>query len=250
MAFIYAETLRPKLRRFVWSFTDGPTGEFVRAAVLGSFGVAGLALVLPGAVPAAVTMAVAVFCLASVAAGWVLHRDYPHDRLGFCNYVTLVRLGLVCALMAPPMVGGYLSWPFFALAAVALSLDGVDGWLARREDLVSASGARFDVEVDSVLALVLALNAALSSDIGLAVILLGLPRYAFGIASHALPWMRRQLPERFSRKAVCVLQLGTLVALQAPILPPIAAVVAVPIVAVALVWSFSKDASWLWQRRA
>ncbi len=80
-------------------------------------------------------------------------------------------------------------------------------------------------------------------------VLLGLPRYLFAAAGMVLPWMRRDLPERFSRKAVCVLQLGTLIALQAPILPPVLAVFLVPTVAAALAWSFVKDMLWLWRRR-
>jgi phosphatidylglycerophosphate synthase len=41
-----------------------------------------------------------------------------------------------------------------------LALDGLDGWLARRFGLASAYGARFDMEVDGFLILVLALLVA------------------------------------------------------------------------------------------
>ena len=46
---------------------------------------------------------------------------------------------------------------FAALATVSLSLDGVDGWLARRQGLCSDFGGSFDMEVDSVFALLLVL---------------------------------------------------------------------------------------------
>ena len=41
------------------------------------------------------------------------------------------------------------------LSSVALALDGVDGQVARRTRTVSALGARFDMEVDAFLVLVL-----------------------------------------------------------------------------------------------
>ena len=48
------------------------------------------------------------------------------------------------------------------LAAVALVLDGVDGQVARRTGTVSALGARFDMEVDAFLMLVLSVYVASS----------------------------------------------------------------------------------------
>lgn len=250
MAFTYPNIHRPTLRKRWWPVAGTPAAELASAAVLGAFGVAALAYILPGALSGTIALAVAAFVLAAAVAVCGVLRTYPHDRLGLCNHITLVRLVLVSALMAPLMAGAPPSWAFFAVAAVALSLDGVDGWLARRHQLVSGFGARFDVEVDSILALVLALNAALGTEIGLAAALLGLPRYGFGLAAMAFPWMRRALPDRFSRKVVCVLQLALVIALQAPILPPVLALVLVPPVAAALIWSFAKDVIWLWQRRA
>jgi phosphatidylglycerophosphate synthase len=164
--------------------------------------------------------------------------------------VTLVRLVLVCALGVHVLGGGGASWVFLVLALVALALDGVDGWLARRQGLASAFGARFDVEVDALMALVLAVNAALNPQIGMVAVLLGLPRYAFILASQGLPWLRGPLPERFSRKVVCVMQLAALIALQAPILPPLLAVGLMGAAALALLWSFAVDILWLWRARA
>jgi len=250
MAFTYPDMIRPKLRRLLWAATTGPTGEYMRAAVFGVFAVFGLALLLPGIDAASVMITAAFFVVASAMGGWRLYRSYPHGRLGLCNHLTLIRLVIVCALIAPLIAGAAPSWSFFWMAAVCLALDGIDGWLARRQGLVSDFGARFDVEVDSLLALVLALSAAVSTDVGLAAILLGLPRYAFMAASLGLPWMRCPLPERFSRKAVCVVQLGVLIALQAPILPAAAGGMLGAVAVLLLVWSFAIDILWLWRRRA
>lgn len=245
MAFIYPDIIRPRIRRLGTLVNAGVTGAFARAAVAGGCAVALLGLALPGASPGAIGVALAVYGAATAVTGWFLHRDYPHADLGLCNYVTLTRFVLICALMVPMIAGSGPSWTFFGMAVVALALDGIDGWLARRQGLTSAFGARFDLEADSVLALVLALNAALYTQIGLWAALLGLPRYLFGAAGLVLPWLNQPLPERFSRKVVCVLQLAVLIALQAPVLPLSVAVMLVPLVGAALLWSFALDLVWL-----
>jgi len=211
--------------------------------------VLGVALVLVGPDGMALSLALAGYVAAAGLALNLMRRGYPHERLGLCNLVTLIRLTLAAALLAP-LVGPAAPWAVFVVAAIALGLDGIDGWLARREGQVSAFGARFDMEVDSGLALILALNAFAAGTAGILVLLIGLPRYAFGVAGAVLPWLRRPAPERFSRKLVCVVQIATLIALQ---LPPVATSVANPVVAVvaaALIWSFGRDVMWLWRARA
>ena len=64
-----------------------------------------------------------------------------------------------------------------AIGAVALALDGLDGWVARRNNTVSVLGARFDMEVDAFLILVLSvLVVPHARAVGAAI---GLMRYAF-----------------------------------------------------------------------
>jgi phosphatidylglycerophosphate synthase len=188
---------------------------------------------------------VAGYALALGAAVYLMEKGYPHRALGLCNLVTLVRLVLVAALAVPLAAGTGGGEEVFALALVVLLLDGLDGWLARRAGLASAFGARFDMEVDSALALVLALHAWIGGAAGALVLVLGLPRYAFAAAGAVLPWLRAPLPERFSRKAVCVLQLGVLVVLQLPALPGWLTATLVAAAALALVWSFWRDVVWL-----
>ena len=135
------------------------------------------------------------------------------------------------------------------IAATALALDGLDGWLARRSGLASAFGARFDMEVDAALALILALHALAGTAVGPEVLLLGLARYAFVAAMAPWPWLARPLPQRFRRKAVCVLQLAALIVLLLPPLPPEAAVTLARIATVALAYSFGADILWLARHR-
>jgi phosphatidylglycerophosphate synthase len=196
---------------------------------------------MPSLPAASWAVAAAAYVAATVAVGDFLRRTYPHPTLGLCNVVTLGRLVIVGALTAALAAGGGAPPAVFALATLALALDGVDGWLARSRGRVSAFGARFDVEVDSAFALVLALHALVSGTVGPVVLVLGIIRYAFIAAALVLPWLAGSLPERFSRKAVCVLQLAALILLQLPGLPDQAAAGLVWIAAGALIWSFGKD---------
>jgi phosphatidylglycerophosphate synthase len=227
----------------------GPAARLGGAALLGAPAVAAVALALVGPAPGAVGLAVAGHLTGAGLALALLRRGYPHASLGLCNLVTLLRLSLSAALLAP-LLAPASGWSVLAVALVAFALDGVDGWLARREGRSSAFGARFDMEVDAALGLVLALNAWAAGTVGPAVLLLGLPRYGFLLAGRFLPWLDGPLPERFGRKAVCVVQIAVLIALQAPGFSAPVAGGLVAVTAVALGWSFGRDVRWLRRTRS
>ena len=233
----------------------GPVGAYAGFAVLGFLllagGLAATAALTPGpASPGAAGAALAAYAAVSAVTGALLARHFPHGALGWCNVVTQARLALAALLAAALMAGQSGGWAVAGIAVAALALDGVDGWLARRQGLASAFGARFDMEVDSALALLLALHALASAAAGPVVLVLGLARYAFAAAGLIWPWLARPLPERLSRKAVCVAQLGVLIALQVPPMPAALATGLTVAVAGALAWSFGRDAGWLHGRRA
>ena len=226
------------------------TRRFAAAAAVGLLSLGLLSVVAFADAPELVlAAALAVYAFGALLAVRGMRRSYAFPALGLCNLVTLARLVLVSALVVPVLAPADWAWTVFAIAAVSLSLDGVDGWLARREGLASDFGARFDMEVDSFLALLLALNAWVSGTAGALVLILGLPRYLFVAAGLVLPWLNGTLPERFSRKAACVLQIAALIALQLPFNPPLAAQLLVAVTAAALLWSFGKDIVWLWRAR-
>lgn len=225
--------------------------RFALLSLAGGGLVAGLGVVLFSAAgPLAIVAGVAFFVLGAIIAGWQLARQAPHPRLGAANTVTLLRLALVSSLVIP-LVGATTSpVAIIAVATVSLSLDGVDGWLARRQGLSSRFGGGFDMEVDSVFALVLALLAAVVAGVGWWVILLGLPRYLFGIAQLIWPWLTAPLPPRYSGKVICVIQLIVLIVLQSPwVRGPIAVVLAAGVLG-ALAWSFGRDIVALWRLKA
>lgn len=179
-----------------------------------------------------------------------LTAGFPHRTIGLCNVATLARLALVLALVACLVADGAPPWGVFAVAVLAFALDGLDGWLARSEGRASGFGARFDMEVDSLLALVLAALAWQSGSVGAYIIILGLPRYAFWIAQFPCPWLNGDLPERFSRKVVCVVQISALILALVPSVPPFFASTVVGASALALIWSFWLDVQVLREARA
>ena len=77
--------------------------------------------------------------------------------IGPANLVTAVRAVLVAAIaaagLAPP--APRVAAAVVVVGTVAALLDLLDGWLARRTGTASAFGARFDMEVDAALILVL-----------------------------------------------------------------------------------------------
>jgi len=128
---------------------------------------------------------------------------------------------------------------------VALILDGVDGKVARRTNTSTALGARFDMEVDAFLILVLSVYVSMA--LGPWVLLIGGMRYVFVAAARVAPWLNAPLPPSTARKTVAALQ-GVLLLLAGADLLPYAANFAVVLLALgSLVWSFGRDVLWLWR---
>lgn len=232
-----------------------PVGRFIAAGAVVATGSSGIAaLTMPDAGLGAPLIAGAAMGVVITLGAIGLRRKHPHARLGPANLVTMARAGITAlAAAALYLPGGLadrpmLAWSLVGIVAVGLALDGVDGWLARRTGLASAFGARFDMEVDAALAAVLCLLAILGGKAGLWLLPLGFLRYGWVATGMILPWLTGELPERTSRKAVCVVQIGVLTALLAPALvQPWAAMIAVA-ATVALAWSFAVDAVWLWRQ--
>ncbi|MEJ2852634.1 MULTISPECIES: CDP-alcohol phosphatidyltransferase family protein [unclassified Saccharothrix] len=165
--------------------------------------------------------------------------------LGPADRVTLARgllVGGVTALVADRAAATVV---VVVLASVALALDFVDGRVARRTGTASPLGARFDMEVDAFLILVLSVHAALA--FGPWALAIGAMRYVFVAASWVAPWLRGELPPSFARKAVAAGQGVLLVVAVAGVVPFAAVLVAVALAA--LVWSFGRDVRWLWRNR-
>jgi phosphatidylglycerophosphate synthase len=162
---------------------------------------------------------------------------------GPANRVTSVRLVLTSGVLGLAVwswvQGEVARGPIVTLALVVLVLDGVDGRVARRTGTVTRFGARFDMETDALLILVL--STLLVGPLGWWVLLSGLARYLLWLAQVLWPWLTGPLPARRWRKAVAVVQGAALVVGVAGLLPPWATYGVVGGALVLLVVSFATE---------
>jgi phosphatidylglycerophosphate synthase len=171
-------------------------------------------------------------------------------RFGPANQVTTARAAIVALLVGLMFEAPRRDAAVIAAAAafLATTLDGLDGWLARRSRMESAFGARFDVEVDALLIQALAILVWQHDKAGPWVILSGLLRYLFVAAAWPWPWMGRALPGTFRAKAICVIQILVLIAVLLPFIDrPWSAALAM-FGLIALACSFAVDTLSLWRQ--
>ncbi|MEV5330520.1 CDP-alcohol phosphatidyltransferase family protein [Streptomyces werraensis] len=187
-----------------------------------------------------------VFAIATWAVlSRALHRAGSRT-FGPANRVTLGRatlVGGVTALVADSFQDSPPVSLFVGLTAVALILDGVDGKVARRTGTSTALGARFDMEVDAFLILVLSVYVSVA--VGPWVLLIGAMRYVFVAAARVWPWLTAPLPPSTARKTVAALQGVLLLVAASAFLPHVVNVGVVALALGLLVWSFGRDVLWL-----
>jgi phosphatidylglycerophosphate synthase len=194
-----------------------------------------------------VGLASAVTMAAALARGLARAAD---DRLGPASWLTLARATLavgVAALAADSFAHDTPVALLVTLAVVALALDAVDGWVARRTGTATPLGARFDGEIDAFL--ILALSVYVAPAYGAWVLAIGAARYLFGAGEWLLPWMRAPLPPRRWRRIVAAAQ-GIVLTVAAAEVLPLALTQALLVVAlVALAASVGECVWWLSRQR-
>lgn len=194
------------------------------------------------------TLAAIVFLGVCGLVFWLLDDHNPWSVFGPANRITVAR-AVIIALVAGAVGAAPLdvdhAWVLTGLAAAALAMDGLDGWAARRSGMASRFGARFDMELDALFILVLAILAHDMGKAGAWVILAGGLRYLFQGAGWVWPHLRTPLPASGRRQAVCAIQVAVLVACLMPALGP---EITNPLAAAALALlttSFAADIVWL-----
>lgn len=193
--------------------------------------------------------------LYTVIAALVVYH-WASGPLGLANRITLARAVLLVALAGGLVVNGMpdsrpeaSSWAWLTMALVALALDGADGWAARRNGLETAFGARFDMELDAFLILVLCIACMVYREIGSWVLLIGAMRYLFVVAGWWQNWLQAPLLDSWRRKAICVWQVLALLMALAPI-TPLALSQGITLSALLLLLaSFARDVAWLHANR-
>lgn len=172
---------------------------------------------------------------------------------GAANWVTFARAFFAIALLIFAMgaiwqgipIGAAARWLIAAAAAVALFLDGLDGYLARRLGQVSAFGARFDMETDALTMLALAFAVWAIGQAGAWVLASGAMRYIFILASLFCPALAAPLPPRKRRQTLCVIQLIALIVALMPFVPMSVGSAVCLAGLILLGYSFGVDLVWL-----
>ena len=234
---------------------DSPLrASVVTSKLLGLAAVVALATAARAALPLGegypVKAAVLFAAIMGLSIGF-LQQHHPFARFGAANQITTLRailVALVAGLVGEPRLPAVAAAAAAASVAVTL-LDGVDGWLARRHDIASRFGARFDMEIDALLILALSVLAWRHDKAGAWVIASGVLRYAFVAAGALAPWLRGALPPSRRRQTICVIQIAALTLVMLPsVQPPISTLLAASALG-ALTGSFLIDTVWLWQHR-
>jgi phosphatidylglycerophosphate synthase len=127
----------------------------------------------------------------------------PADR------VTLGRAALACGCAAITVLvvmgpAPAQTWWLCLLATATLSLDAVDGWVARRTGTPSDAGALLDMQVDAGVLMVL--SVAVASLVGWWALLIGAMHYLYVAASWVRPALRAALPRSRFRVVVAATQ--------------------------------------------
>jgi phosphatidylglycerophosphate synthase len=187
----------------------------------------------------------------------VLHTSPAEFRTGspgLANRVTFLRgtlvLPLLVASVTPMPLPAVAVFALIGLGAVALMLDAVDGAVARRRGCATRFGARFDMELDAFLILVLALLVWRTGQTGPWVLLIGLMRYAFVAASWRWHWLDATLPPSRRRQTLCVVQSLVLLFALVPLVPAAGASVLAGAALLLLTYSFAVDVVWLYRHRS
>jgi phosphatidylglycerophosphate synthase len=246
-----------QVTKFLYKFNHSPlVATSTTLATVGAVSLLVIAAVIKSVAlfsAAFVTGSVLTYVIAVVVVVRNIESHHPFPSFGAANIVTMMRLALTCLLagiacdllFTDALWTGQIAWFFFGIAALALALDGLDGFLARWQGLSSDFGARFDMEVDAFQILCLAVIVALLNKAGWWVLLSGLLRYAFVAVGLFFPLLNRALFPSWRRKCAAVVQNSVLAILLMPlVVRPESSYIAAIALAV-LVYSFAVDVVWL-----
>lgn len=237
-----------------WQIPEAPLRSSVAGAnIVGLAGIAATALIVRTPLHLSqdyLSKSCGVFALTMLLVLGFVQDRHPFPRFGAANFITSLRaaiVALVAGLIGEP-VSPEMATAAAAASAIVTTLDGLDGFAARRTGMVSGFGARFDMEIDALLILVLSVLAWQTGKAGVWIVTAGLLRYLFVAGAWMLPWMGGTLPPSRRRQAICVLQIaGMSVVLLPAIAPPSSVWLAAALLAT-LVYSFAVDTWWLWRQ--
>ena len=225
------------------------TGVHIAVGMLGII-LVGRTISLEWGLPAqSLIQAIAMYTGISVFVCIQLRNHMPQRHFGAANFLTLTRAvivslfaGIIGHSAIIPEMG---TWLLVYVGTIALALDGIDGWIARRLRLHSLFGARFDLEVDAAFIFILSLLVWDFGKVGAWVLAGGAMRYLFVLGGCAIRALRQPLPPSRRRQIACVIQTATLLFSLSPDVQPIIAGSANGVALTLLIMSFGRDVNFL-----
>lgn len=125
------------------------------------------------------------------------------------NFITFLRLLLVIHIaLLFPFVPDVMAFFLFGLA---IFLDGVDGWVAKKQQQQSSFGALFDKSVDAYFVLQVVFLLYLKGDVPAYFLIIGLLPYLYELLLYLLSWQYLKIPPNpIGRYVALLLFLGLL----------------------------------------
>ncbi len=183
---------------------------------------------------------------------------YNMHKFTRASHITLIRIILSIVMMSlasnsffDTSVYGesYFLNIFILLAFIALILDGVDGFIARKYKESDSFGISFDQEADNLMLLILSLSVYLNKNIGIIIFLIPMYRYIFISSMYRFLWLKRELPKSFIRKFVCIFTSILLIMSHISYLDEYIMINIVFFALFIITFSFAKDIIWLYRKK-
>lgn len=122
--------------------------------------------------------------------------------IGYANWVSLIRLVIIIALFT--FYPNLNDTELFVFFLIAICLDGVDGYLARRFSQTSEAGEKFDMEIDAFLVFTLSWIHVDLQNLTWYILIPGGLKYVYEISLFWLPKKRKEILPKKVRSAIAV----------------------------------------------
>ncbi|MBT3548892.1 MAG: CDP-alcohol phosphatidyltransferase family protein [Gammaproteobacteria bacterium] len=198
-----------------------------------------------------------IFLIISILIFYIFNY-FKENIFAYASFITYLRIVISIILLSISFNAltdqnifnkFYLEDYFAILALIALCLDGIDGYLARRFNEQCNFGEVFDQDADTLLILTLCTSLYLNKDTSVIVFLIPFYRYIFLVFMMKYKWMKRKLPRSYYRKLSCVLSTFILIFCHSQYVKDTLLVFFVMISLFVITFSFAKDILWLYMRK-
>lgn len=122
--------------------------------------------------------------------------------IGYANWVSLIRLCII--LLSFTFYRQTNDFYLFILFLIAISFDGLDGYLARKHNQTSEAGGNFDMEIDAFLVLVLSFIHFYEHRLSWLILIPGSLRYTYELLLFWLPKSNREILPKKVRATIAV----------------------------------------------